>query len=496
MTRARGTIPNGVTAPSVRIERFFARHLRHLEGEFAGEPFLLEPWQRDELVVPVYDRLAVRDGMALRVVREALAGIAKKNGKTTLAAGLGAYSLFADGYYVRDGKRWTWRREAGAQVYNVAGSKDQAKILFRIASAMVEGSPMLSAQSRVYRDAIEVRETGSVWRVLASDARLAHGPNPSVAIIDELWAHKTPELYEAFASAGAARRQPLVVVLTTAGWNKETIAYRMFERVRTDRSRAFFGRWWSAPEGAAIDDRAAWRAANPSRWLTTAYLEGELARAKKLGLEAQFRRWHLNEWSSGRELAIPGELWAKGKRRPNIPDGSDVVIGVDTAPKRDSTAIALDHRDEHRDHNLRVAHLYADPESGYLDYELLKDSIRAAARRYNVLRILVDPYNMVQAMLELAEEGLPVEEMPQTDARMVPASMTFYELLNAGRVRHGNARELSLQAANAGKRTTERGWRFQKMRSAGVIDGIVASSIAVYENERGFEEEEAPVFVF
>jgi len=212
-------------------------------------------------------------------------------------------------------------------------------------------------------------------------------------------------------------------------------------------------------------------------------------------LEAQFRRWHLNEWSSGAEIAIPSATWERGKARAIIRDGSRVVIGVDTAPKRDSTAIAITRRDESGTHHLRVLHMRADPETGYLDYSELEDTLRALCRRYEVDRILVDPYNMVRSMLELSDEGLPVEEMPQTDSRMVPASMAFFELLNEGRIRHGGARELREQAANAGKRTSERGWRFQKTRSAGVIDGIVAAAIAVYEAERGFDEEAPPLLV-
>ena len=86
-----------------------------------------------------------------------------------------------------------------------------------------------------------------------------------------------------------------------------------------------------------------------------------------------------------------------------------------------------------------------------------------------------------------------MEEFPQTDARMMPASMNLYELVYARRLRHGNARELRIQAMNAGKRTSERGWRFEKRKSAGVIDGIVALAIATYEVERADEATPRPV---
>jgi phage terminase large subunit-like protein len=490
------TLPAGLLPPSARVERFFARFLTHGKGQFAGRPFNLEAWQRADLIAPTFDPLTEKDGQLVRVVTEALAGIAKKNGKSTTSAGLGAYGLYADGCYVRDPAAefgWRWQREVGAEVYNVAGSKDQAKILFNMASSMVQRSPLLAAQSKVYRDAIEVPKTESVWRVMAADARLAHGPSPSMAILDELWVHSSPELYEAFASAGAARLQPLVISITTAGWSKETIAHRLYERGRRSRSRTFHFVWYQAKEGSRIDDRKQWRAANPSRWVTAAYMESELRRARQLGNEAQFRRWHLNQWSSGEELAIPVELWDACGGRPKIADGATVIVGVDSAPKRDTTAIAVVHVGEDRVHHARVAHMAADPDTGYLDYGLLEAALRDLARRYDVERILVDPYNMMRSLTLLLDEGLPVEEFPQTDARMVPASMNLYELVSAKRLRHGGARELRVQAMNAGRRTTERGWRFEKRKSAGVIDGIVALAMATWEAERAEEVTPRPV---
>jgi phage terminase large subunit-like protein len=489
-------LPAGLLSPADRVERFFRRFLTHGKGQFAGRAFNLEPWQRTDLIEPIFDPLVERGGRLLRVVTEGMAGIAKKNGKSTTSAGLGAYGLFADGHYVADAGApggWYWQREVGAEVYNVAGSRDQAKVLFNMASSMVRRSPLLAAQAKVYRDAIEVPKTESVWRVMASDASLAHGPSPSLAILDELWVHTSPELYEAFAAAGAARLQPLVISITTAGWNKDGIAYALYERGRRNRSRSFHFVWYQAKEGTAADDRAGWRAANPSRWVTAAYMDSELKRARALGNEAQFRRWHLNQWSSGEELALPVELWDACGGRPRIPDGARVVLGVDSAPKRDSTAVAVVHLDADRVHHVRVAHMNADPDTGYLDYAALEDLLRELARRYEVERILVDPFNMMRSLTMLLDEGLPVEEFPQTDARMMPASMNLYELVYARRLRHGNARELRIQAMNAGKRTSERGWRFEKRKSAGVIDGIVALAIATYEVERADEATPRPV---
>ncbi|HXF71500.1 MAG TPA: terminase large subunit [Actinomycetota bacterium] len=499
---APAALPRDLVLPSVRIERFFRKRLRHVKGAFAGRPFALEPWQLEDLR-RIYDPLVLEREPAsgtmllVRQVREALIGVAKKNGKSHWAAGLGLYHLTADGYWRSEGSGWVWVPEGGAEVFNVAASKDQAKVVFALARQFVLGDPILRTMCQVYKDAIEVPETGAVWRVLAADARLAHGPNPSAAIIDEIWAHRDPELYEAFASAGGARPQPLVLTITTAGWDQGSIAYQLYragrawERSKRPDPRRYF-RWYQAPDGCRLDDRRAWRAANPSRWITPAYLRDELRRAKSRGLELQFRRWHLNQWTTTKELAIPAEAWDACAGRPRIPQGAEVVIGVDTAPKRDSTGIVLAHRDASGVHHWRARKMSADPETGYLDYAALEDAIREACRTYTVRRILVDPYNMTRSMLLLAEEGLPIEEFPQGDARMVPASMNLFELVMAGRLRHGGAPELREAVLAAAKRVTERGWRLHKRTSSGVIDVLVAGAMASYELERAEEEPPPP----
>lgn len=485
-------VPAGEPVPSDRVERFFRKHLVHGKGQFAGRPFILEPWELED-VRGIFDPLVVQRGALVREVSEALIGVGKKNGKTHIASGLGAYGLVADGYFVRDGKSFLWRPELGAEVYNIAGSKDQAKILFRIGAGFFERSPTLRAMCRIYRDAIEIPETESVWRVIAADARLAHGPNPSLTVIDEIWVHKDPELYTAFKTAGAARAQPLLITITTAGWDQASIAYRLYRRGQSARrSKRFYFRWYQAPDGCNIDDTKAWRAANPSRWVTTAFLRAQLSDARRVGLENQFRRFHLNQWTKAEEQAIPLELWDGCADRPKIPKGATVMIGVDAAPKHDSTGVVIDHLDHGRIHNVRATIMRANPDTGHLDFDVLEELLRELTRTYDVERILVDPYFMVRSMVMLADEGLPVEEFPQSDVRMVPASQNLYELLIARRIRHGGHAELREQVQAAAKRITERGFRFAKRRSTGNIDALIALTMVAYEQERGPEVEEEP----
>lgn len=492
----------GLVVPSLRIERYFRRHLVHAKGSFAGRPFVLDDWQMDD-VRAIYDPLVVerdpvtRELQLLREVREAVIGVAKKNGKTHEAAGLGIYHLTSDGYWREEGGTWVWTPEGGAEVYNVAGSKDQAKVLFELGRQFVLKSPMLRALCGrgIYKDAIEVPETGAVWRVLASDAKLAHGPNPSAAIIDEIWTHRDPELYTAFKTAGAARRQPLLLTITTAGWDQKTIAYALYKEGRRwekakRRSRRFYFNWRESPPKTKVDDPAALRAANPAKHVTLAFLRHEYTELKKLGLESQFYRFHRNNWRTGKELAIELELWDTCDERAKIPKGADVIIGVDSAPKRDSTGVVIDHRDAAGVHNWRSRKMVVDPDTGYLDYDALEDALREACRTYEVLRIFVDPYNMTRSMLLLQDEGLPIEEFPQGDARMVPASMNLFELVVQRRLRHGGDADLREAVQAAAKRITERGWRLAKRTSAGVIDVLVAGTMAAYGWELPEEEAE------
>jgi phage terminase large subunit-like protein len=157
-------------AASVAVA-FFERVLRHSMGEWAGQPFILQPWQR-QLVRDVFGWKRP-DGT--RRYRKVYLEIPRKNGKSTLAAGLALYLLFADG-------------EPGAQVFAAAVDREQASIVFDEARRMVMQSPLLSSQAEVYKGSIIVPSTDSVFKVLSADAFSQHGLNAHAVIFDELHA--------------------------------------------------------------------------------------------------------------------------------------------------------------------------------------------------------------------------------------------------------------------------------------------------------------------
>ncbi|HEX7786759.1 MAG TPA: terminase large subunit, partial [Methylomirabilota bacterium] len=174
------------------VAEFLETFCRQSRGDVAGQPLQLRPWQRELLD----DLFALRpDGT--RCYRTALIGLPRKNGKSTLCSGLALYGLIADG-------------EPGAEIYSCAGDRQQARIVFEEAKRMAQHDPDLRGVLTFYRDAIEVRATNSVYRVLSADAELKQGLNPHWVIFDEVHVQPSDALWNAMVLGMGTRRQPLM----------------------------------------------------------------------------------------------------------------------------------------------------------------------------------------------------------------------------------------------------------------------------------------------
>ena len=162
----------------------------------SGEPLVLRDWQK-ELILNVF----ARENGGLRH-QTALVGMPRKNGKSAIGSGIALWSLFMG--------------EAGGEIYSCAADRDQARIVFGDAKKMIEAEPELLAQSKLYRDAIEIPSTGSVYRVLSSEAYTKEGLSPTLVIMDELHALPNRELFDVMQLGMGARREPLLLAITTA----------------------------------------------------------------------------------------------------------------------------------------------------------------------------------------------------------------------------------------------------------------------------------------
>jgi len=190
------------TRPIEFIEKF----CKHSKGQWAGKPVILDLWQK-AIVQTIFGFV---DNNNLRKYREVLIVVGRKNGKSTLLSCIALYMLFAD-------------REGGAQVCCVASKKDQAKIVFNEARNMVLQSPLLSKHIKKRKSDLYVPMNFSTFEPLASDSNTLDGLNLHCGIIDELHSIKDRNIYDVSIQSMAARTQPLLVMITTAGFVRESI---------------------------------------------------------------------------------------------------------------------------------------------------------------------------------------------------------------------------------------------------------------------------------
>ncbi|MHA2764975.1 terminase large subunit domain-containing protein [Vibrio harveyi] len=202
----------------------FYQLIKHTKGELAGTPMKLMPWQQFIVgsifgwVTKQKDKVTKKQ---TRRFRTAEVFVARKNGKSTLASGIGLYAMLADG-------------ELGAEVYSAATTRDQARIVFDDAKHMLVNSD-LKEVAKAYQAELYSQELNAKFRPLSSDANNLDGLNVHCALIDEIHAHKTREVYDVIETATGARTQPLIFVISTAGFILDVIdtTVAMFRGVDT-----------------------------------------------------------------------------------------------------------------------------------------------------------------------------------------------------------------------------------------------------------------------
>lgn len=321
-----------------RAVEFFSVHLTHFEGEFAGRPFHLADWQSDLVVRPLFGWKRRADG--LRRFRKLFLAIPKKNGKTALSAGLGLYLLYCD-------------HEPGAEIICAAADRDQAALVFKAAKASVETNATLSRQSRIYRRAIDYVAERASFRVVSSDVRSQHGPNIHGILIDELHAQPDRELFDTLTKGVAARRQPLQILITTAGDDTESLCFEEWQYA----TKVIAGMYQDdtvLPVVFAADpkddwrDEATWQKANPNLGCSPKldYFRAEaVAAANEPRKLNAFKRLHLNIWTQATTVWIPRERWeacaAADFAAPAVGPGMAVAAGMDLSSKLDLTAVVV-----------------------------------------------------------------------------------------------------------------------------------------------------------
>lgn len=282
-----------------RVCAFFPRFCSHSKGAFAGQKFTPLDYQTQLILRPLFGWVRAADG--LRRFQKAYIEIPKKNGKTQLIAGLALYMLLGD-------------NEPGSEVYVAAADRSQASILFAAAQAMVESNPYLAKRCVVYRNRIvRADDPTAFFQVLSAEAATKHGPNIHCLIIDELHAQPDRDLFETLTRGVIARRQPLILLITTAGDDDESICFEEYDYARKVLSGTIEDERhlpvifeakpeddWTAP--------ATWARVNPGlgETIPADAIEGFALQAmnepRKLN---DFLRYHLNRWVNQATAWLP-----------------------------------------------------------------------------------------------------------------------------------------------------------------------------------------------
>ena len=303
--KARGLIWD---ADAARHAIAFFSHLRHSTGEWANQPFELQPWQAF-VIGSLYGWKRV-DG--LRRFRTAYVEVARKNGKSVMLAGTALYALVADG-------------EFGSHVYAAATTRDQARIIFGEAERMVDASPALRARITRTVNNLAVMPTSSWFRPLSADASKMDGLNVHFAAVDEVHEHPNAEIIQKLNTATGARRQPLIFEITTAGHDRQSICRQHHEfsvkvlesTVPAEASDSWFAYIATIDAGDDWTNPAVWIKANPSLGVTVKVedLKRQVDEAREMPAQQNaIRRLRLNEWTEQATRWIDMGVWADGCR--------------------------------------------------------------------------------------------------------------------------------------------------------------------------------------
>lgn len=455
-----------------------------------GSPLILRNWQK-ELTRHVFAKS--ESGAYRQTVN--LIGMPRKNGKSSLGSVYALFHLFM-------GAR-------GGEIYSLASEKEQARIVFGDTKKMVEANPELMSMVKLYKDAIELPATGSVYRVRSSEDSSAEGYSPTAVIYDELHTAPNRRLWDVFGLAMGARPSAQMIAITTAGvkvdqTGGESIAYTLKqygEKIARGEveDENFFMSWWEAPVEADYKDPETWKIANPG--FGDINSEVDFESSVKRTLENEFKTKRLNNFVNAQSAWLPTGAWDSRATEFQLHPDQEYVLGFDGSFSGDATVIvgctvpkeekenpiifmvkAWEKDEQIHDRDWRVN--IAEVEQTMLDFVMEYPKVR---------EIACDPYRWQRSMEVLAEKGLPIVEWPSTSARrMIPATTKFQDAVLDDVIFHDGDPLLARHIDNAVVKTDNLGSRIvkDKRSSQRRIDAAVAAVLAFDRATSGKIEEE------
>ena len=452
---------------------FFEEYLTHTKGRWKGQPFKLFPWQEHRIIRPLFGILREQPSdkhpIGLRRFRKAYIEICKKNGKSELLAGIGVKMLLAD-------------KEAEPEVYSAACDREQASIIHRVSRDMIRNSDALRPRARIIdsRKRVVGRDADGIqngyYSALSADVANKHGLNVHSCLFDELHAQPNSDLWDVLTEGSmVAREQPLIFAITTAGWDRESICWKMRdyavrvlmgETVDDEFLPVIYG---MDPEEDWHDERN-WWAVNPSMGeiFSIEDFRKSYEEAKELPYKQNtWRRLRLNQWTQQETAFIPMERWDALDAPFTLDEmdelsGRTCYAGVDLSYTTDMTAACLVFPMD--DGTFRCVWHYYIPEAGMMerikkdrvpydvwvrdgwvsptpgdviDYDRIESAFVDDRGRHQIAEVGFDPYNATQFVVNMQEKGFEMVRVPQTFLSLSPTTKELLKLILEGKIRFG-----------------------------------------------------------
>lgn len=502
----------------------FIQRLVHTKGEWAKKPInarriRLEPWQQF-IHACVYGWERKKDKR--RRFRTVYIEVPRKNGKSIIAAGNGLYMFTADGEY-------------GSEVYCGATTEKQAWEVFKPAKLMAKALVNLRRAFNVEVCAKKLeRPDGSIFEPVIGDP--GDGSSPHCAVVDEYHEHDGPELFDTMATGMGARREPMILVITTAGSNlagpckdlHDDVIKMLAGSVVDDE---LFGIIYTIDEGDDWTSPAALQKANPNIGVSvfTDYLLAQQARAiRNPRYTNTFKTKHLNVWVNASTAFFNMEHWQRAEDTSlRLADFNDAPLwlSLDLASKLDITSMVMlfaRWEDDGKLHFYCFSRHYLpedtifDPDQkntklyqkwvatecensggtaltqtdgAEIDFNEIAADALELARDYEVREVPHDPWNATQLAQQLGEEGLTAVKIPQTTAHLSPGMKELESALKSGRFHHDGNPVLSWMISNVvSKEDANENVFPRKEREDQKIDGAVALIMAAYRAMLSVEE--------
>jgi phage terminase large subunit-like protein len=509
-----------VSVPAEKVR--LINQLTHTKGPFAGQPFHLRPWQEHKIIRPLF---SIDKATGRRRYRTCLLMMPRKNGKTELCAALAIDGLLFD-------------NEIGAEVYSAANDKDQASLCFNVAAQMIRNDPELDAACEIIdsQKRIVHRKSGSIYRAISAEAYSKHGLNTSRVIIDELHAAQSRDLFDVLASSTGARAQPLMIVISTAGYDRHSILWELYQhakRVLEDPTidPTFLAVIWEAPINADWKDEKVWRKANPALgdFRSLEELRAACARAQEIpAQENVFRRLYLNQWTEQDARWIALDAWdaCQNLGEPMPLAGRRCYVGLDLSTTTDLTAAVAVFPDDEGPGCTVAAKFFCPAERiqtrtardrvpyeewarrGFLiatpgptvDYERVRAELLAWQDEYQVRMIAFDPWNATDLVSRLEKvDGFTCVKMRQGKATLSAPSKALEKAILEKTIRHDGHPILKWNIQNASVDTDNAGnIQPSKAKSTERIDGVYALVMALdaMHRDQAAPEPEPEIYIF